>query len=142
MDDSELLRAFEDGTLPQHGWTHRAHVKVAYLYLRDGSLEGAVAKMRSGILALNAVHGVPDGPTSGYNETTTVAFLRIVEAVMTVYADKLRTATADEFCDTHPQLLSKHLLRLFYSPGRRSHPDAKTRFIEPDLTALPQSRKR
>lgn len=29
-------------------------------------------------------------------------------------------------------------LPLFYSPARRRHPQAKTRFIEPDLTPLPR----
>jgi hypothetical protein len=38
----------------------------------------------------------------------------------------------------HPQLMTKHALRLFYSPQRRMHPDAKGRFIEPDLTPLPR----
>ena len=138
MKDSELLQAFEDCTLPMNEWRHRTHVKVAYLFLRSFSLEEATSKMRAGVKALNAVYGVPEGPTSGYNETTTVAFLRIVQSVMVTYSQVLPAATADEFCDNHPQLLSKHLLRLFYSPERRLHPEAKERFVEPDLTPLPQ----
>ena len=31
MDDTELLRHFETLTLPFDQWTHRAHVRVAFL---------------------------------------------------------------------------------------------------------------
>ena len=138
MNDAEFLSRFEDGSLPFDQWNHRAHVKVAFLYLSAHPFPQALDKMRRGIKAYNAVHKVPEGPTSGYNETTTVAFLHLVAAVMSAYSELFATPDADSFCDTHPQLLSKHILRLFYSPQRRSHPDAKTRFIEPDLTPLPR----
>ena len=138
MDDRELLAQFESLTLPFAQWTHRAHVKVAYLYLREqGNFEAALAKLRRGIQAYNAANNVPDTPTSGYNETTTHAFLRLIDATMRAYGDVIPTPTADVFCDAHPQLQHRHALRLFYSPERRMHPEAKTRFVEPDLAPLP-----
>ena len=128
--------------MPFDQWTHRAHVKVAYLYLRRFSLEETISKMRQGVQRYNAANDVPEGPDTGYNETTTQAFIRIVHAVMSEYESVFPTKTADEFCDTHPQLLSKHILRFFYSPDQRMHPDAKTTFVEPDLAPLPQPRNR
>ena len=53
------------------------------------------------------------------------------------YGTVIPTADSEAFCDMHPQLLNRNILRLFYSPERRMHPDAKTRFVEPDLTDLP-----
>ena len=47
------------------------------------------------------------------------------------------TSTADEFCDAHPQLMTSHVLRLFYSPAIRSNAIAKTQFVAPDLATLP-----
>jgi hypothetical protein len=138
MDDADFLRQFETRTLPFQQWTHRAHVKVAYLYIRQHCLEGAIARLRTGIRAYNAKNNVPDSPTSGYNETTTCAFAQIIAAVITAYGETFPTATADDFCDAHPQLMSRHILRLFYSPQRRMHPDAKQNFIEPDLAPLPR----
>ena len=137
MDDATLLRQFEDLTLPFEKWTHRTHVKVAYLYLSQFGLEDAIDRMRAGIKAYNAVNEVPEGPMSGYNETTTQAFLRIVHATLVAYGDAFPTDDADSFCDTHPHLLSKSVLRLFYSPAQRLHPDAKTQFVLPDLAPLP-----
>ena len=138
MDDAELLRQFESRTLPFDQWSHRTHVKVAFLYLRDHPFDEALAKMRSGIKAYNAANNVPEGPLQGYNETTTHAFMRLIAATMSAYGDMFPTPDADRFCGTHPQLLSKFVLRLFYSPERRGHPDAKHRFVEPDLAPLPK----
>jgi hypothetical protein len=138
MDDAELLRRFETCTLAFELWTHRCHVKVAYLYLVHHSFDEALIRMRAGVKAYNAAHDVPEGPTSGYNETTTHAFLHLVAATMQAYGEAFPTPTADSFCDAHPQLMSKHILRLFYSPQQRMHPLAKAQFVPPDLTALPR----
>src|SRR5437773_1612770 len=94
--------------------------------------------MRSGIQRYNAANKVVESATSGYNETTTRAFLHLVAAVLGAYGETFPTPTADCFCDTHPQLMTRHALRFFYSPQRRMHPLAKTQFIEPDLAPLPK----
>jgi hypothetical protein len=140
MDDQEFMRQFEDCSFPFEQWNHRAHVKLAFLYLRSHPFEAALSKLRAGIQAYNAANGVPEGPFTGYNETTTQALLHIVKATMAAYGDLYPTESADAFCDAHPQLQSRHVLRLFYTPERRAHPEAKTRLIAPDLTALPRIR--
>jgi hypothetical protein len=137
MTDAEFLHQFEARTLPFQQWTHRAHVKAAYLYLARHSFDEALQRMRSGIQAYNAQHAVPESPTSGYNETTTRAFLHLIAATMGAYGGTFPTSSADAFCDLHPQLMTRHALRLFYSPERRMHPLAKTQFVEPDLATLP-----
>jgi hypothetical protein len=138
MDDADLIHQFEACTLPFDQWTHRTHIKVAFLYLREHGFDGALARLRTGIKAYNAANNVPDGPLMGYNETTTHALLHLIHAVMRAYSETFPTPTADSFCDAHPQLMSKHVLRFFYSPQRRLHPQAKVRFVEPDLAPLPR----
>ncbi len=137
MDDEEFLRRFEECTLPFDQWTHRSHVKVAFLYLRQFPFDQALVRIRSGIKKYNAANQVPEGPTSGYNETTTQAFLRLVAVTMQAYGKAFSTPNADSFCDTHPQLMTRCALRFFYSPETRMHPLAKTEFVEPDLAPLP-----
>jgi len=139
MDDAELLQRFEDLSLPFDQWTHRAHVKVAYLYWQAYPFDQALQRIRAGIKAYNDANKVPEGPTSGYNETTTVAFFHLISATAAAYGVAMPTATADAFCDMHPQLMTRHALRLFYSPQRRMHPLAKSQFIEPDLAPLPRA---
>lgn len=138
MDDQTLMRRFEDCSLLHEEWTHQAHVRIAYLYLKNHPFEVAIAMLSSKIKRLNAQHEVQETPTSGYSETTTHAFLQLVAATMETYGEALPTGDSEAFCETHPQLMSRHVLRLFYSPERRMHPEAKQRFIEPDLTPLPK----
>jgi hypothetical protein len=138
VNDSELLAAFEDCSLPFHQWTHRAHVRIAYIHVTQYSFADALARIAAGIRKYNAAHKVPEGPDRGYNETTTHAFAHLVAATASVYAHTHRVSNSEEFCNMHPQLMSKHVLRLFYSPQRRMDPLAKTTFVEPDLTVLPQ----
>lgn len=137
--DRELLNLFEQQKLPLSEWNQRTHVAIAYLCLREDGFEEALCRMRRGIKAFNAHNGVEDSPTSGYNETTTVAFLRIIHAADQAYQGVFPTESSEEFCDAHPQLLNKHVLRFFYSPDQRMHPDAKTKFVEPDLAPLPNT---
>jgi DinB superfamily len=117
----------------------RAHVRIAFCYLKQHTFADAAERVRSAIKAYNAHNNVPEGPTRGYNETTTIAFLHLVDATMRAYGDVMPTPDSESFCDTHPQLLHKHVLRLFYSPEQRMHPSAKTSFVEPDLTEFPKT---
>jgi putative acetyltransferase len=137
MTDDELVKAWEALSLPFDQWTHRAHVKVALTYLRRHSFPEALAKMRLGVKAFNARNAVPENLTRGYNETTTHSFMHLILATMRAYGS-FPTPDGDSFCDTHPQLMTRHCLRHFYSPEQRMHPLAKTQFVEPDLAPLPR----
>lgn len=134
--DDEFLRQFQDQSLPHDQWNHRAHLKVAYLHLIRFPFDEALHRMRTGIRAYNAVHGIADTPTGGYHETMTQAWLQIVHTTLRQYGP---AASADDFLDAQPQLTQKRILRLFYSSGRMMSPEAKATFILPDLAPLPQS---
>jgi hypothetical protein len=134
MNDDDFIQQFEACSFPFEQWHHRAHVKLAYLYLTLHGFEIAITKLRNGIGAYNAANNIPDQPTSGYHETMTQFWLRIVEMTVQQYG---KLPTADAFCDFHPQLSQKKNHRLFYSPGLFMSPEAKREFVEPDLTALP-----
>jgi len=134
VSDADLLEQFEACTLPASQWTHRAHVRIAYLYLDRHDFDEAMERLRIGLKRFNPKN-LPETATTGYNETMTRAFLQIVYTMKTVCGRDFENS--DAFCDAHPELLSKHILRLFYSPARCVHPDAKTSFVEPDLAPLP-----
>lgn len=136
-EDRKLLESFEQQTLPREEWNQRCHVAIGYIYLREYGFERALEKIREGVKALNKGHGVVESPTSGYHETTTVAFLKLIDATDRAYEQTFPTGCSREFCDVHPQLMSKHVLRFFYSPECRMDPAAKSRFVEPDLARLP-----
>ncbi len=137
--DREFIEVFEAQRWPLERWRHRDHVRLAYLYLREYSLDEAADRIRAGIKAHNDAHGIVDRPTSGYHETMTMAWLRLVHMVLSEYGPE---ETADAFCDAHPELLEKKSLRLFYSKDLFMSPEAKSGFVEPDLSALPVPRDR
>lgn len=130
------LEAFESQTIPREAWTHRAHLTIAYLYLRTHDLAEATSRMRRGIQALNAAHGTPESLDRGYHETLTLAWLRIVDTMMRVHGPG---SGPDDFLASQHYLLDRLLLRLFYSRGRIMSADAKREFVEPDLAPLPDA---
>jgi hypothetical protein len=102
MNDDALSAAFESCTLPFTSWSHRMHVRVAFLYLSRFGLDEAIDRMRSGIKAYNAAHGVQDGPGMGYHETTTLAFLRLMQRAV---EQRGPFQNSHEFCERNPELL-------------------------------------
>ncbi|MCA9118734.1 MAG: hypothetical protein H6822_04655 [Planctomycetaceae bacterium] len=136
MNDDELLEAFVSCKLPFEQWTHRAHVRVAYIYASRHGFRSALDQVRTRIKAYNKATGTPEAIDRGYHETMTRAFMTLI------FAANRRTgphASSDEFCEAHPELLTKLVLREHYSRERIMTWEAKQDFVEPDLRPLPKS---
>lgn len=134
LDDDTLLERFEAAAISRAAWTHRAHVRMAYLYLRDLPFGAALAKIRRGIKSLNRANAVPETATSGYHETLTVAWARLIVAAT---RQSPVPTTSEELLERYPELLDKTALRAHYSRERILSPEAKRAFVEPDLAPLP-----
>lgn len=134
MTDDEFLSAFEQGTLPAEAWTHAAHVRAGFLICREASWDIALQTIRQRIQHLNAVTNTPEAIDRGYHETITQAFLRLI------FAANLRTGpytSSAHFCEMHPELMDKKVLRQFYSREQIMTWEVKRAFVEPDLRPLP-----
>lgn len=134
MRDDELRTAFENRSLPHKLWTHRAHLRVAFLYAATYRWDEALQRMRRGIQAYNAAHRRPDQPGTGYHETITCAFMALVLEALQLNGPYEDSA---DFLDHHPRLLGKSILETFYSAARLSTAEARDTFVEPDRAALP-----
>ncbi len=104
MDDETFLKQFESAAWPKAEWHHRQHIKVAYLDLRRYPLETATVKIREGIKVYNTAHNVEDTLLSGYHDTMTQAWLRLVHFTLCEYGP---AENADVFFEQHPQLSQK-----------------------------------
>ena len=124
MTDEEFIDAFEAGRL--RAFTHRDHVRMAFVYARAGGAEHAVANARAGIARLAA-------GTSKYHETLTVAWARAV-AHMSARSD---AHSFDGFLSEFPQLERRDLLSAHYTRERLFSDEARAGFVEPDLRPLP-----
>ncbi|GEP44030.1 hypothetical protein [Brevifollis gellanilyticus] len=138
MTDEEFLQQFDTQTLPLEQWDHRAHLRVAYLYLSRLSFEEALVRVRCGIRAYNAAQHIGDTPTGGYHETMTHAWLHLVHVTLSEFGPM---ENSDQFLTAQSQLLSKRALLLFYSRDRIMSAEAKKTFVAPDLAPLPKSSK-
>lgn len=127
----ELWTRFHERTLAHEEWTHRAHVRIAYLHLKQYPFEEALTRLRTSILALNASHGVVETNVRGYSETITVAFLKILAELLEAYPHE---GSSEDFCDQNPQIMTPKVLRLYYSRERLWQDGAKEAFVEPDLS--------
>lgn len=130
MTDREFLDAFENCSLPRAEWTHAAHLRMAFLYLRrETCFDTALTQIRARIQAYNLSQGNP----RGYHETITVAFARLV-------ADALYPLPAADFAAlraARPDLFVSDVLLRFYSRERLYAPEARAVFLEPDIHPLP-----
>jgi hypothetical protein len=73
-----FLAAFEDCTLPKSRWTHSAHLFTGACYVHAHGSELATDLMRERIRRYNVAVGGQNTPTSGYHETITVAWIKLL----------------------------------------------------------------
>src|SRR5262245_49263936 len=129
MTDDEFLAAFDACTLPKPLWTHEAHVRLAWICLNRTPYAAARDRVRAGIHKYNESLG----NTTGYHDTVTVAFVRIIAAKHTAGESfaAFKRANPDVFSKERPILLK------YYSKSRLDSDAARAEFIEPDVVPLP-----
>jgi hypothetical protein len=130
MTDVELARALECCEIPDGGFHHASHLRVAWVYLDEsGSADEACARMRATLRRFSASVDQP----GKYHETMTVFWIRMLAAARSASAG---TAGFDEVVARHPELLDKDLLLAYYSPQRLASREARSSWMEPDRRPL------
>ena len=130
-DDRRFRDAFEAGSLEPAAFDHRAHVRLAYVYLAGSDVETGVARMRAALLAFLRHHGLD---VTKYHETMTRAWVLAVRHFM---ESSPATASADAFIDANPALLDTKIMLTHYSADLLFSAEARARFVEPDLDVIP-----
>ena len=133
LADDALWEAFTASALPAPAWTHRAHLRMAWLFLRRHPLDEAHLLMRVGIIRLNAFHGLVETPARGYHETMTRLWLSLIASLMQA-ADAPSSAA---FVDAHAAALGRDAALRHYSRDLLTSPRARAVFVAPDLAPLP-----
>src|SRR5258707_10140314 len=87
----DLSRNFESGTLPRERWTHHAHLAVGLWYLSHFPEEDAMKLIREGIKRYNLAVGIANTRTSGYHETITLAWARLVKHLLSEESNNIGT---------------------------------------------------
>jgi hypothetical protein len=136
LSDREFRAAFEAGAYAPADFSHRAHVRLAYVYLASNDVERSCVLMSNALRAFLRHHGIP---ATKYHETLTRAWVLAVHHFMHRSPE---AESADDFIDRNPLLLDTKIMLTHYSAGLLFSDAARTAFVEPDLDPIPRHWKK
>ena len=82
IEIDEFLTAFESGTLPKERWTHAAHLLAGACYVHRLGQSSALKHMRMCVRRYNEAVGGKNTATSGYHETITVFWIKVLDGLL------------------------------------------------------------
>jgi hypothetical protein len=129
------VAAFRARTLTHAEWTHAAHLTVGAWYVHEHGATEALSRLREGIRRLNDAHGTVSSATSGYHETITAAFVRLLAEGLASFAAEVPLERRIEALLAGP-LGSSRVLLSFWSKDLLMSPRARAEWVEPDLAPL------
>jgi hypothetical protein len=97
--------------------------------------EAALALLRNGIRRLNDHHGTVNSPTSGYHETITAAYLRLIDEFLRAFAPEVALERRVDLLVGGP-LADRSALLEFWSRGLLMSERARATWVPPDLAPL------
>lgn len=127
LTDNELVHAFKACSLAPAIFTHEAHLRMAWLYLKHYGLEGTLVEFPRDLKAYVDHFGV----SGKYHETLTQAAIRAVSHFMQRSAASDFPGFISEFSrlKTHfRELMAAHYGNDIFNSSR-----ARSEYIEPDL---------
>jgi hypothetical protein len=130
----EFLHAFFHHTLPKAQWTHAAHVTVAACLLHKGEVPSVLPVVRNAICSYNLSVGTQNTDTSGYHETLTIFWLRVVAQSLRQSPSASRLHAVRSIVGAYGDERSLH--RLYYSRDIVTCSAARRAWVEPDLKPL------
>ena len=127
MNDLEFLDRFARGDLDD--FPHVDHVRMVYLQTRRAGKEDAIRFAKTGLKAMAEASGTP----GKYHETITTAWGRLVGDITASDPGN----DFEDFIHKNPRFLRTDLLEDYYSRARLFSPEARARFVPPDVQPLP-----
>jgi hypothetical protein len=132
QDDLAFASAFEACQVSPEAFDHAAHVRLAYIYLCQHSVEASVVHMKDSLLAFLTHLGVGH---SKYHETITRAWIMAVAHFMNESAE---CDSAAAFMASNPRLLDSGIMLKHYSAEVLFSPQARSAFVQPDIRPIPE----
>ncbi|MGA7910233.1 MAG: hypothetical protein WCC30_01610 [Candidatus Dormiibacterota bacterium] len=129
MTDDEFLRAFLQGWPSGERFGHHEHLRVAWLVIERHGPELAAEIAGDGLRRMAAAQG----QSVLYNETMTRFWVRLVAHVRDVKGPQ---ESIDQAIEQVPMLMDKSLPFRHWSRELMFGPEARTRWVEPDLLPI------
>ncbi len=125
----ELIRQFEDCSLPLEALRHSVHIEIAFLYLCKYPVLDVLARFPAALTHYAQAHG----KAGLYHETITWAYILLIHERMRRAGHK---QIWEEFKSTNPDLMSwtSTILKQYYRDETLSSELARNIFLFPDKT--------
>ncbi|NNF68056.1 MAG: hypothetical protein HKM98_11160 [Gammaproteobacteria bacterium] len=131
-DDLDFRSRMEACELPLSEFDHRAHLRLAYIYLSGNDSEQALALMRASLHRFLNHNNIDP---SKYHETITKAWILATHHFM---KKTKKCLSANEFIDSNPEMLDPTIMMTHYSAEVLFSQNARETFVQPDLTPIPR----
>ena len=127
ISDEEFEQQFKSCEFDPHQFSHRAHLRLAYVHIRKYGLEEAIRNLCLQIAIYDRTHdeGIK------YHETITIVAARIMDHFMNKQTSEGFDALLEEFPALEKDFMG--LINQHYSINLFTHPTAKIEYLEPDL---------
>ncbi|KAI9301611.1 flavin reductase like domain-containing protein [Cunninghamella echinulata] len=133
VGEEVFMKAYEDFTLDTRQWMHRAHIRMAWNYIReqDGDMEKATPLIKNQLqLHFNK------NEQFKYHETITRFYIYLIHLAIKCNQSKDQDDFFD-FMKRFPILTNPKSIDQFYSSQLLKSDKARNNFILPDLKPLP-----
>jgi len=129
LSDADFVSRLEDKSLEGDRFGHRAHIRLAWLYLRDKSFSSACEDICRNIRAFAESQGAYDK----FHETLTIASMHVIRQRM-----KNSHHNFDDFLLANPELVTDFVSRIHahYRAEILATPAAQAGFVSPDRLAF------
>jgi hypothetical protein len=131
-DDRVFKTQFETCVLLPAEFNHRAHLRLAYVYLVENDDDMACQLMRDSLLRFLNHNGVD---ISKFHETMTQAWILAVRHFM---ESDSGADSANTFIGNNPKMLDKNIMMTHYSAELLYSDKAREQFVTPDLDPIPR----
>jgi len=128
----ELVNTFEDQTLPEEQWNHKAHLVVALVYLLEYTPDAALCNLRADIIGYNTSKGGVNNHERGYHETLTQFWLDMMLMYLQQVEDKSDVLAVVNGVFETP-FADKNLPLEFYTEDRIFSTTARARYTPPNI---------
>ena len=130
LTDEAFITQFENCSLNPEVFSHEAHLRLAWIYLHRYN-EPVACRQTAKHLKVYVKHLGAEGK---FNHTLTVASVKAVHHFM----QRSQSVKFTDFINEFPELKYnlKELLATHYSVDIFNFPEAKTHWLEPDLSAF------
>lgn len=134
VGDQVFMKAFTDeaNSWSTSKWMHRAHLRMAWNYIRELGTEAAEPIIKE---TIQKHFRRNPSKTNNYHETITHFYITFIAAAIKSFkGDK-----SDFFAlvEHYPELLDSKTIETYYTPEKLYTEEAKHKFIKPDLKPLP-----